>query len=257
MIYVTGDCHSEFQKLGSDYFPEGKTLTKDDYVIICGDFGGIWWNSAEYVQRKSEDYWIKWLDDKPFTTLFVDGNHENHARLANYPEEEWHGGRIHRIADSVFHLMRGEVFELCEKRVFAFGGASSHDISDGILDGSAPDWKRQALLFELEGRYMYRVKGVSWWPEELPSEEELQNGLDNLAKCGNSVDYIITHCAADSVQASISEGYASDRLTQYFEQLRSTVQYEKWFFGHYHRDCDITEKDILLYHEIRAINSGK
>ncbi|MBR3629921.1 MAG: metallophosphatase [Oscillospiraceae bacterium] len=257
MIYVTGDCHSEFEKLSSDRFPEGKHLTKDDYVIICGDFGGIWWNSMDYVQRKTEDYWIRWLDKKPFTTLFVDGNHENHTRLAAYPVEQWHGGRVHRIADSVLHLMRGEIFELCGKRIFAFGGASSHDISDGILDGSAPDWRRQAWLMELRGQVMYRVKGVSWWEEELPDEEELQNGLDNLAKYNNCVDYIISHCASDSVQAMISGDYASDRLTQYFEHLRNTVQYDAWYFGHYHDDCDITEKDILLYHEIRAINSGK
>ena len=257
MIYVTGDCHGEFQKFGSEYFPEGKLLTKEDYVIICGDFGGIWSNSMDYVQRRTEDYWLRWFSDKPFTTLFVDGNHENHARLAMYPVEEWHGGKVHRIADSVLHLMRGEVFELCGKRIFAFGGAACHDISDGILDGNDPDWKQQAMLLELGGRYLYRVKGVSWWPEELPSEEELQRGLDNLAKCGNSVDYIISHCAADSVQAMICDLYASNQLTQYFEQIRQTVQYDAWFFGHYHADCAITEKDILLYHTIQPIICGK
>ena len=39
MIFVTGDCHGEFYKLGSKKFKEQKEMTKDDIVIICGDFG--------------------------------------------------------------------------------------------------------------------------------------------------------------------------------------------------------------------------
>lgn len=49
-----------------------QTMTKQDYVIICGDFGGVWDGS------KREKYWLDWLEDKPFTTLFVSGNHENY-----------------------------------------------------------------------------------------------------------------------------------------------------------------------------------
>ena len=38
MIFVTGDCHGRFYKLGSKTFKEQKEMTKDDLVIIC-DFG--------------------------------------------------------------------------------------------------------------------------------------------------------------------------------------------------------------------------
>ena len=46
MIYVTGDTHIpiDIHKLDDDAFMEQKNLTKDDYVIICGDFGGVWGN---------------------------------------------------------------------------------------------------------------------------------------------------------------------------------------------------------------------
>ena len=42
MIYITGDTHipTDVGKLSSKRFPEQKNLTKNDYVIICGDFGG-------------------------------------------------------------------------------------------------------------------------------------------------------------------------------------------------------------------------
>lgn len=42
MIYLTGDTHAEFKhRFNTDNFPEQKEMTKDDYVIICGDFGGV------------------------------------------------------------------------------------------------------------------------------------------------------------------------------------------------------------------------
>ena len=41
MIYITGDTHASFKgRFSTDIFPEQKEMTKEDYLIICGDFGG-------------------------------------------------------------------------------------------------------------------------------------------------------------------------------------------------------------------------
>ncbi|WP_246361985.1 metallophosphoesterase family protein [Paenibacillus alba] len=105
MIYITGDVHGSIsigRRLNTKNFPEQKKMTKDDFVIISGDFGLIWNGDKE------DQYWLKWLHkEKPFTTLFIDGNHENHDMLDAYPVEIWNGGKVHRINDSVIHLMRG------------------------------------------------------------------------------------------------------------------------------------------------------
>lgn len=53
-IFVTGDCHGEFRKFNRENFPEQSNLDKEDYVIICGDFGGIWdvgWESKKEKQK--------------------------------------------------------------------------------------------------------------------------------------------------------------------------------------------------------------
>ncbi|MEE0718854.1 MAG: hypothetical protein U0M39_09200 [Oscillospiraceae bacterium] len=42
MIYATGDTHGNFQRLEPEHFPEQAQMTRDDYMIICGDFGGVW-----------------------------------------------------------------------------------------------------------------------------------------------------------------------------------------------------------------------
>ena len=100
MIYLTGDCHSDFNRFNTDKFLIQNEMTKNDYIIICGDFGGVW-NFEEESAREKEI--LDWLENKNFTTLFVDGNHENFTRLYNYPVEEWHGGKVHKIRDSVLY----------------------------------------------------------------------------------------------------------------------------------------------------------
>ncbi len=65
MLFITGDTHGDFRRFSADIFPEQKEMTKDDYVIVCGDFG-LWHDTKE------ERYWLSWLDEKPFTTLFVE-----------------------------------------------------------------------------------------------------------------------------------------------------------------------------------------
>ena len=250
MIFVTGDCHAEFRRFNIEHFPEQNDLSKDDYVIICGDFGGVWNKDTESEEEK---WWMDWLEEKPFTTLFVDGNHENFDRLYSYPVEEWNGGKVHKIRPSVIHLMRGQVFTLAGKTFFTFGGASSHDISAGILDPEDPDFYEVRWRLHRAGA-MYRVNHFSWWKEELPSEEEMEEGRKNLEAHGYEVDYVISHCCSNRIQFQLGLGsFKEDCLTDYFEELIQKVQYDKWYFGHYHEERYVTVNDQALYTKIIRI----
>lgn len=254
MIYITGDTHGDFRRFSIDIFPEQKEMTKDDFVIICGDFGGIWCQEDNRKALRNENYWLDWLDKKPFTTLFVDGNHDNFERLASFPEKEWNGGKIHEIRSSIFHLMRGEVFNLQGKTFFTFGGASSHDISDGILDYEDENWRKKAQKLDKDGKYMYRVKGLDWWPEELPSENEMQNAKNKLKKINYEVDFVITHSPPASIIAILGSGtYEQDKLTVFLEDIRDELDYKYWFMGHMHVNKQINSKDLLLYEQIIRI----
>lgn len=254
MIYITGDCHSDFRRFSTDIFPEQKEMTKDDTVIILGDFGGVWYQEdSKYI--KKENYWLDWLENKSFTTVFVCGNHENFNRLYSYPIKEWNGGSVHEIRPHVLHLMRGEIFTIEDNKFFAFGGASSHDISDGILDYEDPNWKDKAKALDKQGKYMYRVKGLSWWEQELPTEEEMENGRKNLAAHGNKMDFLLTHSPSTS-QIYLLGGkglYEPDRLTNYLEDIRAEAEYKKHFMGHMHLNKAINDKDIVLYEQIIRI----
>lgn len=253
MIYITGDCHSNFIRLNEENFPEQNEMTKDDCVIICGDFGGIWHQEGTRNYDIAEQ-WLDWLEDRPFTTLFCCGNHENFDRLYSYPVEEWNGGKVHKIRPSVLHMMRGEVFNISETKIFVFGGASSHDIQHGILDYDDPEWRDKARELDAQGKYMYRIKGLSWWSQELPTQEEMDNGLVNLAKHDNTVDFIVTHTPPASTIALIGQGlYDQDILTKYLEKIRSKVTFKKWFSGHMHINKNVNEKELIVYEQIIRI----
>lgn len=239
-IYITGDTHADFFRFGSGYFdvPEGSM------IIICGDFGGIWDNSAR------EQYCLNWLEEKPYTFLFVDGNHENYDMLNSFPVSTWNGGKVHFIKKNIIHLMRGQVFDIEGVRFFTFGGARSHDISAGILSKDDPlfDIKRRKLDRE---NALYRIDHVSWWKEEMPSQSEMDEGLENLEKVGNKVDCIITHCSPTSIQDIFSGGlYEHDILTDYLESVKQKCSFKKWFFGHYHDNKEICRDFIMLYEYI-------
>lgn len=231
MIYITGDVHCpvDVKKLNTKHFPEQKNMTKEDYLIVCGDMGIVWANPDS--KGINEDiYWQKWFNNKNFTTVFVDGNHENHPFINSYPIVDFCGGKAHKIMDSVFHLIRGEIYTIDGKKFFCFGGAASHDKH-------------------------HRKEGISWWSEEIASMEEMNHGIDNLEKHNNKIDYVITHCCSSTIQKEILDYAEKDAMTSYFKFLEEEqkIEFTHWYFGHYHIDEQIDDKHTCIYDEIIKI----
>ena len=243
-IYITGDTHGDFTRFRPALFSPQTHLTKEDYVIICGDFGGMWDNGPE------DEYWLNWLEEKSFTTLFLDGNHENFDLLSSYPAEEWQGGLVQRLRPSVLHLMRGQIFNLQGLSFFVMGGASSHDITGGILEPDDPHCKEKHRQLLLQG-IPHRINHRTWWHEELPCEEEYHTAWTNLERCGWTVDCILSHCCPTSIQEDLCAGrFPPDSLTDFLEEVSHRCRFKSWYFGHYHQDRTVKKGFHLLYEEI-------
>lgn len=223
MIYITGDTHqmTNFEKLKT-FAIKNPHLTKNDYLIIAGDFGAVW--SSKTLENDLLPY-----QELPFTILFIDGNHENFTLLNSYPVEMWHGGKVHKIKNDIIHLMRGQIFELEGKTIFTFGGATSIDKAR-------------------------REVGVSWWEEEVPSFDELDEAFVNLAKYHNKVDYIITHnCDEKPLYYKIinnGEHLYPTPDCQMLSNFEDMVDYGHWYFGHYHIDAKITDQKTAIFEQI-------
>jgi len=226
MVYLTGDTHSNPSRFSSNHFPEGKELTKDDFVIILGDFGLLW----SRVSDKTELYWINWLSKKPWITLFLDGNHENFDRIDNLEEIEMFGGKVGRLNNMIFHLKRGEVYNIDNNKIFVFGGGYSIDKA-------------------------HRVVGISWWDRELPNYVEYKNGLTNLDRVNYTVDYILTHDCPVSIYESMRQKYNILKkedydLPKFLEEVKERSQFKHWYFGHFHFNETFREIFSCLYQNI-------
>ncbi len=221
MIYVTGDTHAnlDISKLSTKKFPQQRELTKDDYVIVAGDFGLVWDGSGREI------YWQDWLADKNFTTLFVDGNHENFDILRELKLIPMFGGYVRQVTEGVYHLERGQVLNIDGKKIYVMGGARSIDKES-------------------------RREHISWWPQEIPSNDEMERAIQALEAANWEVDYVITHCAPRSVQEMLAAWYENDPVVSFHERVRQDLIFKRWFFGHYHVDKQINEQFIALYNRV-------
>lgn len=245
-IIITGDTHRDFTRF-FDKESVYSGLTKNDYVIVCGDFGAIW------TGDNRDKTVIKQLGKLPFTVLFVDGNHSNFDALYDYPVEEWYGGYIHKISKNVFHLCRGQIFDIDGKKFFTFGGAASHDIKDGILNPDDPIFYLKYRTLCKNPYAQFRILGISWWKEEMPNDKEYAVGNINLEKANYEIDYIVSHCPPSSALAYFGNGaYETDKLSDYLEGVYQKTNPKAFYCGHIHIN-DKYDKIHILYKDFEEI----
>ena len=231
-VFVTGDTHGGNDANKIIKFAENTPLDYDDYIIICGDCGVVW---SKSTLKQSIDF----FDNLGATILFVDGNHENFDMLKKYKPEVWNGGKVHKISKNIYHLMRGQVFEILGKKFLTMGGASSTDKE-------------------------VRTEHKNWWQDEEITYHDLLKAFDNLQKHNYCVDFVISHTqnkqAIDELVETLtacgeSVPYYLQKKLQLvsshviLEELRQKTTYEQWFSGHLHINEKL-KKHTILYDEI-------
>ena len=216
MVYITGDTHGDFTRFQS---PILKKATANDFLIVCGDFGFFWDDSKkeQKIRRK--------IEDLNYTVCFVDGCHENFDLLEKYPTQEWNGGTARVIAPNLVHLMRGQVYNICGKKIFTFGGGHSQD-------------------------FEFRT-AENWWEREQPTYQEIVAAAETLKKHDNTVDYIITH----EPPASLKDCLRVDTMQRlevhaFFEDLTTICTFSEWYFGKCHLNRYVPLKYYAVFDDI-------
>lgn len=219
MIFVTGDTHGSLARFEDKQ--QMSQLARGDYLIICGDFGFIWDGG------RREERMLNTLAKQRFTTLFVDGCHENFDRLYQIPVRDWNGGKVRFIKPNIIHLCRGQVFEIEGKTIFTMGGGVSPDIE------------------------LRQMRGTRWWQEETPSTEEMKEGVNNLYRYDLKVDFIITHECPTNVKALlVDEIDIANAATLFFDELAKQVTYKHWFFGSVHKDKHLSGLHTAIFNNV-------
>lgn len=226
MIYVTGDTHRDAHRLSRQAL---NRLRENDTLIICGDFGFVWDGSAK------EHKLLHDLGSRKYHICFIDGTHENFSLLNEYPEVTWKYGKARQIADNLFYLMRGEVYHIEGLKILTMGG------------GESPD------------RDM-RIGTDRFTKEEMPSREELLNGLNNIEKAHYDIDLIFTHEPPLKTKEFLNMGRSGETnlssLNSYFDEIGKVCSYKRWYFGSMHLDKRITEKHTAVFKKIYNAVTG-
>lgn len=224
MIYVTGDMHGDINRF---YSSEFKNLEEHDTLIVTGDFGFVWNGS------KKEKKTLKYLGSRKYNVCFIDGPHDNFDEINSYRKTIWRGGRVHRISGNLFHLCRGQIFNIEGCTVFTFGGG----------EGSDKDIRNGTNV---------------WFRDELPSPVQMRTGAKNLDSCDCKVDFIITHEPPATIKRAmlLRDGKAinTNKLNGYLEELNNSCEFRQWYFGAFHQDKVITQKHTAVYKELIPIN---
>lgn len=223
-MYLTGDTHGNIIRL---LMLPDEEMTKDDLVIVLGDFG-VFWDNQVFTEMLLEE-----LGKKNFTTCFVDGNHENFNMIKQMEEViEWNGGRAGLLIGGVIHLMRGEIYEIDGKRVGVCGGANSIDKNR-------------------------RKEDVTWWAAEEVSNQDIENFIYNLGT-NKQIDLMLTHDCPASMLKTIAlysgvNGAKISNSQMQLERINQIANINKWCFGHWHIDLQLDNKFECFYNGIKEV----
>ncbi len=212
-IYLLSDLHGERDIEGLKHYLE--YASDDDLLIILGDlyFG---FDNAECSMEFTE-----WFMSLNKNIAFIDGNHENYGYINSFPEEEWCGGRVHRISDKIVHLCRGEIYNINGVSIFTFGGCRS-----------SAKWAERGL----------------WYEGDDPTVDEVEYAKEKLSDAGLKVDYVLTHKYEAHRDTTVSEALGD--LVKFIEE---NVEYKKWYYGHWHSECEVDKKHIMIYKTLREM----
>lgn len=227
-IFVCGDTHGTLDVGKLESLRTKNNLCYDDYLIVCGDCGIIW--SKDTLKKH-----INYFERMKCNVLFIDGNHENFDMLNEYPVEYWNGGKIHKISEHIYHLLRGQIFEIYGEKFLTIGGADSSDRE-------------------------YREEHISWWSDERISYDDINEAKQNLENVNYKVDYVITHtpptktlnefvkiltqCGED-IPYYLKQKIIPTKSSDMLDFVVKEVKYKFWFCGHLHIDEKINKTRIL------------
>lgn len=237
-------------------------LSKQDKVVVLGDFGLVW-SLPNEKYYKEELFYLKQFTQKPYQLLFVDGNHDNHNLLNSLETKYYCGGKV-GVAYSdkngeVIHLKRGEVYVFNNKKYLVLGGATTHS-------------------------YLEETENKNWWSKEDLQFKDVKNCLKNLKKHNFEVDYVLTHTCPSFVglelynqlekptepktfyeereykkQQNKLNKYlfkSNDNHSKFFEKLltKYNLKFKEWHFGHYHEDKKLLDKFYVHYDLVHFVN---
>lgn len=229
MIYITGDIHGEISRLK----PFSKILNKEDTLITLGDFG------ANYFFNYRDDDFKKKVQKLGINIFTIRGNHEaNPAIVDGIKEVDKYGefGYSENNYPNIFYAKNGKVYEIEGHKFLVLGGAYSVD------------------------KFYRMERGWSWFEDEQMTDKEMDKILKKIPYM--SFDYILSHTCPKSIEPTflylsmVKQDTVDKRTEEFLDEVKKICNYKALFFGHYHGDYQMSDKEFLLFKEYLTIDKN-
>lgn len=213
---------------GDSKDPESTKSAEKTRLLFCGDLHGDIERAKELIQIAKEhkcseivqagDWGYIWPRDDSHKNLsniltsydmsmrFCDGNHDTHPVLRKFSRDT-----DNNVAPGLTYQFRGSKKTVGSVTMVFLGGAPSIDRA-------------------------WRTTGISWWPEEEITEQDVEEALKHK---GEHIDVLVTHDAAiappgikDGGSASFS--YRAAQSTAFIMKVIEELKPKLHIHGHYH-----------------------
>lgn len=235
-IWITGDTHGDFSWL--NYFCSvNNTIADEDLMIVLGDAGILYYGENSKKEQQVKEHIVSC----PITLFCIRGNHEDRPsdRIECLLQDGGIGDKVYidNRYGNIWYAMDGGEYEIAGKTFLTIGGAYSVDKPIRLLRG----WK--------------------WVPNEMLSEDEMESIKSKVA--GKSYDHVLTHTCpydwqpVDLFIRGLDQDSIPSNMEWFLSDVRNSIQYDHWWFGHYHDDrfdiCGDGKVDMLYCSKLRLL----
>ena len=234
-IFLMGDIHGKWQFV--ENLCKKKDTTIEDKVILLGDTGLNFFTGDDAWRNKNIK---KKLAKLPITIIAMRGNHDGRI----YP--------LFKVQEWNWKMYEGNILFYEEKYsniLYMFDEVSTYTF-DGCLFVAIPGAYSVDKYYRLQ-------QGWTWHEDEMLTLEEMENGrkiLNGLIEIQNSEAearpiIIISHtCPAiyeptDLFLPHVDQSMVDKTMERYLGEFEYNVNYDAWFWGHYHVNRDYPRTD--------------
>jgi DNA repair exonuclease SbcCD nuclease subunit len=212
-LFICGDIHGELKYLVYNVI-QCKWGLKNSDIIVVGDFGAgfgrkhsMQVNYEKIEKRLEKDNNVIWaLRGNHDDPAFFDGTHD-------FP-------RLHFLKDH-------EIVEICGKKIYPIGGATSVDID-------APDRKGRTRRWYNDRYIRLGSSQRCWWPDEniVPSKDPHPTKVDIILSHEAPFAFEPVPIRPNDCTNETWDRVLADR--RYLDEVLYETNASWWIYGHYH-----------------------
>lgn len=224
MIYITGDKHGNYSDIF--YFCNKYKTSINDIMIILGDAGiNYYLDERDYILKEK-------LKELPITLFCIHGNHEERPyNISTYKTKIFKNGIVYyeEKYPNILFAKDAQIYDFNNNKTLVIGGAYSIDKN-----------------FRL-------IMGYNWYKSEQPNNE-IKSEVKKVLKDNNyKIDIILSHTCPykympyEVFMSGIDQSKVDNTTEEFLDKIESTVNYKRWYCGHFHTDKIIDKIRFMMY----------